>query len=141
MQGGLSEFLSQKPNPPKDRRIICTGPASSLEKGRREKDFPSLQTYNPFPSLYLNSPQRIGLNILNRKGDRPRRDSIWEKCNILFFSGVFEPEGTIRLFFAGSGIGVRRTKGFELREKGIASSFSGKGELKASSTHQISASD
>jgi hypothetical protein len=44
-------------------------------------------------------------------------DSIWGKCNILFFSGAFEPEGVIRLFFTGSGIGLRRTKNSELRER------------------------
>jgi hypothetical protein len=63
-------------------------------------------------------------------------DSIRGKCKILFFSGVFEPEEAICLFFTGSGIGLRITKGSgregELQASGERDSFelqaSGKGE-------------
>jgi hypothetical protein len=34
------------------------------------------------------------------------------------FLGAFEPEGAIRLFFTGSGFGLRKTKNSELRASG-----------------------
>jgi hypothetical protein len=38
-----------------------------------------------------------------------RRDSIWGKCIILFFSGVFEAEGAIRPVFFTAAFGFRIT--------------------------------
>jgi hypothetical protein len=46
---------------------------------------------------------------ISQGGPSNTGDSIWGKCIILFFSGVFESEGAIRPFFFTADIGLRIT--------------------------------